>query len=230
MEKFKKYSLLMIIPVLGIIISIFYYNNSKSIEEVIETELLEPIIIETKVDEVIEKIPEQPIIKKIKVDIKGAVKKTGVYETNENSRVIDVINMAGGFNNSADTSTINLSKILNDEDVVIVYTKEELEKIRQDDIVVQYIEKECVCPKLEENKACINDTATSIDEEETTKLININTATLEELDSLPGIGEAKAKDIIEYRNKTKFNTIEEIKNIKGIGESVYDKFKELIEV
>lgn len=225
MEKLKKYKFLILIPIiLLIMVSIFYYNKSSG-EEI---NVIEELEVKEEPKEV---ILETPIIKKIKVDIKGAIKKPGVYEISESSRVIDVINLSGGFNFNADSSTINLSKIVNDEDVIIVYTKEELAKIREGNVVVKYIEKECVCPKLEENKACIKENvATIVDKVETNKLVNINTASKEELMTLTGIGEAKANDIIEYRKSTIFKTIDEIKNIKGIGESVFEKFKNAIEV
>lgn len=159
----------------------------------------------------------------VKVDIKGAVKKPGVYEVNNGMRVIDVIEKAGGLSKSANTEYINLAKTVTDEMTIWIYTDKEIEKFEESNIKYEYIEKDCNCPSVE-NSACI-DSGTS----DNTK-ININTATLEELMTLSGIGEAKAKDIIEYREKTPFSSIEELKNVSGIGDSSFEKIKNNITI
>ena len=161
----------------------------------------------------------------LKVDIKGEINSPGIYSLIESSRVIDVIELAGGLTENADTSVINLSKKIQDEMVIIIYSRDEVinfaetkerEKLLQDK-----------CHESDEN-ALIND-ACITDKEQITGLININTATQEELMMLSGIGEAKAKDIIAYREANGgFNTIEEIQNVSGIGENLYAKIKENI--
>lgn len=161
----------------------------------------------------------------IKVEIKGAVKKEGVYEINPSSRVNDLIKISGGLNSSADISTINLSKKLKNEDVVIIYTKEEINEMRKGSTSIKYIEKECICPKIE-NSVCIEDiieNSNSIINK--TGKVSLNTATLQELLTIPGIGESKAKLIIEYRNNNSFKQIEDIMNVKGIGQGIFDKIK-----
>lgn len=215
----KKYKyLLLLIPVA---IFLIFYLNPKEEEEI---DIFEPIEVEKQEKEEIEKIET------IKIDIKGAVNNPGVYEVAVGSRLIDAVNISGGLTKEADTSTINLSKVLKDEMVIIIYTKKEIETITKGTTVVKYIEKECVCPKLE-NDACITDKITNIDKETSTGKISLNTATLKELTTLNGIGEAKAKLIIEYREKNGgFKTIEEVKNIKGIGETIYEKIKDDITV
>lgn len=170
----------------------------------------------------------------IKVDIKGAVNNPGVYELKNNSRVGDVILISGGLTKDADTSVINLSKTLKDEMVIIIYTKKEISEMKKGSTSIKYIEKECVCPKIE-NDACIenlvtnekNDTAQNV---KNTK-ISLNTASMKELSTLSGIGESKAKAIIDYRNKNNgFKTIEEIKKVSGIGNSIYEKIKDNITI
>lgn len=210
MQKILKYKYLLIIPLVLISLLSIYLSipKTKAIEEEIITEPCKEEVI-------------------IKVDIKGAVVSPGVYELKEKSRVIDAINISGGFKENADTTTINLSKLVKDEDVIIVYTKEEIAKIQEGNVVVKYIDKECVCPKLEESTACVEKESSSL---ENNSLININSATLEELTKLPSIGESKAKEIIEYRAKTPFTKVEDIKNISGIGDATYNKLKDLIEV
>jgi len=132
---------------------------------------------------------------------------------------------AGGLTDQADTSVINLSKKVTDEMVIIVYSKEEVEKFKE----TKEIEKEVYdkCNQKDENSlinnACIESSSN------TSSKISINTATLEELMTLPGIGESKAKDIINYRESNgPFNTIEDITKVTGIGESIFAKIKENI--
>ena len=165
----------------------------------------------------------------IYVDIKGAVNNPGVYEMKPGSRVIDVIIKAGDLKEDADTSIINLSKLVTDEMYIIVYTKEEIfaykDRIIPSKKIVKEIEEKIICPDTD-NDACItsNDSATSLNN----GLVNINNASLEELQTLPGIGEGKAKKIIEYRENNSFKSIEDIKNVSGIGDSLYEKIKDHI--
>ena len=161
-------------------------------------------------------------INKIKVDIKGAVVSPGVYEIDSGATIYDVIAMSGGLREYADTSLINLSKRLTNEDVIIIYTIDEVRSFTEGNTSIKVIDKECTCPKID-NVACINKKPNNI-------LVNINTATLEELENLPGIGESKAKAIIEYRNKNPFIKTEDILNVKGIGKSLYEKIIDNITV
>ena len=172
----------------------------------------------------------------IMVDIKGAVKNPGVFEMHSESRVIDVLKKAGGLTSDADTSMINLSKKVKDEMVITIYTKAEM----------QESEKECPpceCPEI--NNACITDNDAEVSKDNSTSdktssstpskkisgKISINTASLEELQTLDGIGETKAKAIIGYRETNgKFKSIEEIQNVSGIGESTYEKIKDDITI
>ena len=174
----------------------------------------------------------------VKVDIKGAIKNPGVYELNANDRVEDVILKSGGILDEADISVINLSKKVFDEMVIIIYTKEEVEKmLNGKDVIIDNIitNKEVIFPDIK-NDATINNTSSSnkVDENETTvnkSIININTATIDELDSLPGIGNSKAQNIIDYRNiNGNFETIEDIMNVNGIGTAIYEQIKTYITV
>ena len=174
----------------------------------------------------------------VKVDIKGAIKNPGVYELNANDRVEDVILKSGGILDEADISVINLSKKVFDEMVIIIYTKEEIEKmLNGEDVIIDNIitDKEVIFPDIK-NDATINNTSSTnkVDENETTvnkSIININTATIDELDSLPGIGNSKAQNIIDYRNiNGNFETIEDIMNVNGIGTAIYEQIKTYITV
>lgn len=172
------------------------------------------------------------------VDIKGAVNNEGVYKLKENSRVIDVINQAGGLKENADTSITNLSKKIFDEMFIVIYTKEEIDKYKQQTISTKEINE-----KLDKNIIVIDENnnaniksksiskSTKKDDSEEDKIININTATKEELLTIAGIGESKADAIISYREENGiFESIEDIKNVSGIGDSLFEKIKDYITV
>lgn len=166
-----------------------------------------------------------------KVDIKGNVTNPGVYSLEEDSRVIDAINLAGGILENSDTSLINLSQKIKDEMTIIVYTKEEIEnyKVNNKEIEYVYIEIE-KCPDTI-NDACINKSEPEIEVKEESSLISINTATIDELDSLPSIGKSKAESIVNYREENgQFEAIEDIKNVSGIGDSLFETIKDLITI
>lgn len=180
-----------------------------------------------KVENDIEKksiIEEQ--INKYTVDIKGAINNPGVYQLDSNLTVYDAIKKAGGLTKDADTSIINLAKKITDEMVIIIYTKEEVKNSNIVDTVIKIVEKECVCPNIQ-NDGCLNDDINNnISNKEEKELININTATIEELETISGIGESKARSIIEYRQKNGlFEKTEDVMNVEGIGESLYEKIK-----
>lgn len=170
---------------------------------------------------------EEIIQRTINVDIKGAVKNPGVKTIEYGKNVNELINDSGGLLENADTSTINLSKVLENEDVVIIYTRDEIESMKEENNHIKIIDKECICPVLT-NDVCIDKNFISIDD--LSNKISLNSASREELMTLKGIGEAKADAIIEYRKNNLFNTIEDIMKIKGIGQSIFDKIKDNITV
>ena len=189
----------------------------------------------------------EPVLKMFRVDIKGAVKNPGVYELVEGSIINNVIELAGGLKSTANTKYLNLSKKITDEMVINVFTSSEIKKMTEEEVKV--IVEECICDteetiqcdgssiievgdKTEDNNEVNNNDSSkeNIDLENNTK-ININTASLEELMTLSGVGEAKAKAIIEYRNTSGgFKTLEEIKNVSGIGDAAYNKIKDNITI
>ncbi|HBJ1648585.1 competence protein ComEA [Clostridium botulinum] len=149
-----------------------------------------------------EKIKDKNIV----VEIKGEVKTPDVYELNDESIVKDVIEIAGGLTEEADISNINRAQKLKNHELIYIHNKNE----------------------VKENLSYSQNTVTKSD---SSGKININCAQLEELKNLNGIGEAKAKRIIEYReNIGTFNSVEDIKNIDGIGEKSFEKLKEQIEI
>ena len=181
---------------------------------------------ETKINKEETKIAlkEEEKQNEIYVDIKGYVKTPGVYKLNTSSRVIDAIKIAGGLKDGANTRLINLSKKLEDGEVIVVYSDKEIDSLKKEKVI--YIETPCVCEEVK-NDACLTEQTTT----NTSGKININTATKEQLLTLNGIGESKATSIIDYRNKNgKFKKIEDIKNVSGISETIYSKIKENITV
>lgn len=217
----KKYIWIIII-VLLVIVFIIFNKDSEEIqleEEIIKTE--ENILEEEKI-----------VSEIVKVDIKGAVKNPGVYEVEINSRVSDVIEISGGLTNEADTSVINLSKNVVDEMVIIIYTKDEINEMKKGSTSIKYIEKECICPKLE-NDACIENSIDNVldnNSSSTNGKISLNNASIDELMTLDGIGEKKAQAIIEYRKKHSFKSIEEILEVDGIGTATYEKIKDRLTI
>ncbi|MBE3591650.1 MAG: helix-hairpin-helix domain-containing protein [Thermoanaerobacter sp.] len=137
----------------------------------------------------------------IKVYVTGLVKNPGVYTMKEGERVIDAINKAGGPLEEADLTNINLAQKVKDEQMIIVSKKGETNNISPTS-TIQKNEK-----------------------------ININTATKEELQTLPGIGPVTAERIIEFReNKGSFKKIEDIMNVPRIGPKMFEQIKDKITV
>ena len=156
----------------------------------------------------------------ITIDIKGNVKKPGVYKLEEGSIVQDAITAAGGLKKYSYTKNINLAMKLKDEMVIYIYKNSEIDKKEVKTDVT------CTTNIIE----IIEPTTSTISNESTSNIVNINKASLEELMTLTGVGESKAKAIIEYRNKNSFNSIEDIMNVAGIGESAFAKIKDSITV
>lgn len=144
---------------------------------------------------------------KIAVHVCGQVKKPGVYELKAGTRVSDAIEAAGGLTGKAAGDFINQAQKLVDEEQLYVPSKDEVKD----------------SPKQLQHVTGYEDSDLK------NSLININQASREELMTLPGIGEAKADMIITYRDEHgRFATIEEIKNISGIKDGVYNKICDLI--
>jgi len=162
-------------------------------------------------NEVKESLTTENINKKtITIFISGEVKNPGVVTIDSEKRLSDAVDKLGGTTEYADLNKINLATKLTDESHYIIpkigdsienYNNEEIESNESGKL---------------ENKS---------------NLININKASIEELDTLPGIGEATANKIVNYRDeKGKFNSIEDIKNVNGIGDKKYEELKNLISI
>ena len=148
--------------------------------------------------------------KKIVVEIKGEVKRPDVYMLDENSIIKDLIEAAGGLTDNAELSNINRAKKLQNHDLICIANKNDIGSGTQNTNSTMNSSKD--------SKVNLN------------KKVNINSATIEELKTISGIGDSKAKSIIEYREQNGgFKTIEDIKNVTGIGEKMFERIKEQIE-
>lgn len=151
--------------------------------------------------------------KNIVVEIKGEVKKPDVYTLDEESIVKDLIDMAGGLTEEANLSNINRAKKLQNHELIYISNINE------------------AATNGTINSEASDITNITVNQGSSNGKININYATLEQLKELNGIGEAKAKKIIEYREKNGgFKSLEDMRNVDGIGEKMFEKIKEQIEI
>ncbi len=147
---------------------------------------------------------------KIYVYICGAVQNPGVYALKEGSRVYEAVDAAGGLTDNADLLHTNQARVLTDGEQVTILTEEEAEDLPVD-----------------------TETVLQTPSEETGEsgLVNINTATKEQLKTLNGIGDARAEAIIAYREENgTFRSIDDIMKVTGIGESLFSNIKDAITV
>ena len=141
---------------------------------------------------------------KIYVYVCGAVTQPGVYEMKEGSRVYEAVAMAGGITQEADDTCINMARIVTDGEQITILTQEEVLQMH---------------------------TISGTGQGSIGRMVNINTASVTELTQLSGIGEARALAIIAYREeKGAFQSIEQIKNVSGIKDALYEKIKDYITV
>ncbi len=148
----------------------------------------------------------------IVVEIKGEVKKPDVYELDENSIVKDLIDKAGGLTENADLTNINRAKKLQSHELIYIGNKNDAQLNKGN-------------PSIAElgNSSAVKGSSNGI--------VNINTADTEELKTLNGIGDAKAKNIIDYREQNGgFKSIEDLKNVTGIGDKMFEKIREQVTV
>lgn len=181
-----------------------------------ENQTTENTVTESKIGVVEDK-------KTITVHVIGEVNTPGVVTLDEGARIIDAINAAGGKTEEADLSRVNLAYVI--EDGVQIYIPSvtevrEAEETEQED----YLREDA-------GDGIIITSATQESGEEKNAKVNINTANSEKLQTLPGIGESIAQKIIDYREQNgKFTSIDDIKNVPGIGESKFNNIKDKIVV
>ena len=161
------------------------------------------VLKEEVLETTVTKTPEEQAKEKIYVHVCGAVVNPGVYELEKGARVYTGIQMAGGVLENAAQDFMNQAAELTDGERLYVPTVSEIEQGSE---------------------------VTKTESEEDSR-VNINTASKEELMTLPGIGESKAESVIQYREEHgEFKEVEELTNIPGIKSGVYEKIKELVRI
>ncbi|HEM4597283.1 TPA: helix-hairpin-helix domain-containing protein [Streptococcus suis] len=152
---------------------------------------------------------ESEELSQLTVDVKGAVEKPGLYTLEAGARVNDAVEAAGGLTSQADPKSINLAQKLSDEAVVYVASKDE-------------------------NISVVTSTATSSamsSEEKSTSLVNLNTATEADLQTISGIGAKRAADIIAYREANGgFKSVDDLNNVSGIGDKTMESIRPYVTV
>lgn len=198
--------LISIIGIMAIINCVLLYNTFVNKQSNLESDIAFKLDEGTSipVSGAIESEKPQDIV----IYITGAVKAPGVYTLEEGKRIKDAIDIAGGYLDDADLLHINLAQKLEDEDKL-------------------YIPK--VGEVLDENMDSLSTVSGGTSDKN--DKININKASLEELDTLPGIGAVTAQKIIDHRTQNgPFKTIEDIKNVSGIGDKKFEQLKDKIRV
>lgn len=144
----------------------------------------------------------------IYVDIKGAVKVPGIYQLKNQQRIWDALALAGGVSEEADTTQVNYAQKVKDQ--MIIYVPKKGELVPQS---LETLQESAPAQQNQEEK------------------INLNTATEAELQTISGIGAKKAQEIIRFRDEQgPFKTVEELKNVPGIGEKTVERLKDMLTV
>lgn len=205
-------SLVLVVMISTLIILLFTQQSSENI-------VVEPLEeSRSKEEQQLEKEEsskkKEPSPEKLVVDIKGAVKNPGVYGVTSDMRLIDAINLAGGFTGEADQSQMNLALRLTDQ--LMIYVPKNGEELTMEQSLKQPVKS-----------------GEKVNEEVASKglKVNLNTASVAELQTLAGVGLKKAEDIILYREENgSFQQIEELTKVSGIGEKTYEALKEQLTV
>lgn len=144
----------------------------------------------------------------IYVDIKGAVKVPKIYQLKNQQRIWDALALAGGVSEEADTTQVNYAQKVKDQ--MIIYVPKKGEPVPQS---LETLQESALAQQNQEGK------------------INLNTATEAELQTISGIGAKKAQEIIRFRDEQgPFKTVEELKNVSGIGEKTVERLKDMLTV
>ena len=223
MKELNKKTKIIIIAILVVLLgAIIYYVYGRETPENNQNAIIpyEDETIQSKENNISEDKSEENDTEKIIIYIAGAIKKEGVYELEEGSRISDAIEQAGGLKEEADITNINLAYKLEDGMKIRIPTQTENNEKDINKISEEYITKNSGL----ETENTIEDT-----KKEKEDKLDINKATQEELETLSGIGPSTANKIIQYRKDNgNFKNIEDLKNVNGIGESKYNEIKEKI--
>jgi competence protein ComEA len=193
--------------VLGLIASIVIGLGVMALRPLFNSTSSPPLIVQTKGEQAARPVTE--------VHVCGAVRREGVYQLKPGDRILDAINLAGGAGPSADLSAVDLAETVKDGEKILIPSKQSP--------VRDGVSSDPPTGLISQNK---NSKSSSL-----TAKININTADETTLDSLPGVGPATAKAIVEYRRtKGPFAKPEQIMEIPRFGKSKFEKIKDLINI
>ena len=222
LSKKQKIILSIVISIIFVLVLIYVYQNLyeedaeiilTNEENVLDAETNEMVNSNEEISSQNNRESEETVV----VHVIGEVNNPGVVTLPEGSRIIDAINMAGGKTEEADLSKINLAYIV--EDGTQIYIPRINEDLNQVNLISDGAGVGVVI------------TDSNVEENEVDSKVNINTASKEKLETLPGVGETTAQKIIDYREANgKFKTIEDIKNVSGIGDAKYESLKDKITV
>ena len=222
LSKKQKIILSIVISIIFVLVLIYVYQNLyeedaeillTNEENVLDAETNEIVDSNEEISSQNNRESEETVV----VHVIGEVNNPGVVTLPEGSRIIDAINMAGGKTEEADLSKINLAYIV--EDGTQIYIPRINENLNQVNLISDGAGVGVVI------------TDSNVEENEVDSKVNINTASKEKLETLPGVGETTAQKIIDYREANgKFKTIEDIKNVSGIGDAKYESLKDKITV
>ena len=213
LEKIKQYKLALVIALIGIVIAGFMMlqreqKQENNIQQLMEQTSYSSSSTTEKSKQRSESDQGDKNEGMVTVDVKGAVKKPGVYQLKSSSRVHDALLKAGGMTDEADLKSINQAQKLVDEAVVYV-------------------------AKVGENVVDVttNTSASTATSQAKAGLVNLNTATEADFQTISGIGQKRAQDIIAYREANgKFKSVDDLKNVTGIGAKTLEKLKEYVTV
>ena len=210
LEFLKQNKKIVIISIIIIMLIIGYFNNSKE-----ETITKENLILNTNENKI--NTNENDENSQIIVHIAGAVKKSGIVKLQEGSRIEDAIKLAGGLSDDADITNINLAYVIEDGTKIRIPSKKD-EEIQKEQYIIP-------------DSGIETEDKTNLSNSSSKNIININKANQTELESLSGIGPSLATRIIEYREQNgNFKSIEDIKNVSGIGDNKFENIKSYIKV
>ncbi|MBT2602502.1 helix-hairpin-helix domain-containing protein [Bacillus sp. ISL-53] len=210
MEGILKRKMTMITVAMAFVAGGIYFFSQQG-EDTADTEDIFSVTAkEAEMEQSVNESAAEPEI--IKVDVKGAVKSPGIFTAQAGDRVIDLISSAGSFTEKADTDKVNFAQIIEDQMVIYV-------------------------PEIgEEDKGNLENIQVGTSGDAVTKgtsggLVNLNTATQEDLQTLTGIGPSKADAILEYRETVgKFKEVDELKQVTGIGDKTFERLRDSISV
>ncbi|MEY8733591.1 helix-hairpin-helix domain-containing protein [Peribacillus frigoritolerans] len=210
MEGILKRKMTMITVAMAFVAGGIYFFSQQGEDPADTEDIFSVTAKEAEMEQSVNESAAEPEI--IKVDVKGAVKSPGIFTAQAGDRVIDLISSAGSFTEKADTDKVNFAQIIEDQMVIYVPEIGEEDKGNLENIQV-------------------GTSGAAVTKETSGGLVNLNTATQEDLQTLTGIGPSKADAILEYRETVgKFKEVDELKQVTGIGDKTFERLRDSISV